>query len=635
MLSIPTSRSVRSLPVLVTLFAFASCSGGGGGGGSTAFLVSTTQYGVASGAPLVISGDWVAFLADEASSGGQDLNGDGGIVDQVAIVVNTADKTQLNLGVAAIEMAWQGDDLYLVVDEVFDGRDWGGTIDPVELVLVRYSSELGTVTLVDTLDRNSDPAMVTVSGTLFYASDETPAGSEESSLFAIDSGTPGVGRPVLTRDLNGGLSPRLIGVDDGMVFLALDEATEVRSLNDDLDSTDTVLALLDGTGSAASISYDRTLRSTGLAISGTDSPYRASYSGGDWLIGFLVDETGEGRKLNLFDGNVLPASWQVAGCSDDTDESDRVLHVIEFNAWDTDPVVDPPINTGVVGSDRILIVGDAVATISIEADEGNCSLNGDLDQLDRVLRWFRNNGNGPVNTTSMLLALDTSLPGSAMAVAELDGAFVIQCDEEADDRDHDGASGTDRDLLAWIDPQDTTPTWIFDHGTGGNTAWATATWMSELPGRTRLGIAFSEGSNSADLNGDGDQLDSVPTFADLPAGASRRLSFPGFARAVVPDEAGISLANGWGFYRVDEEDDGRDLNGNGDSDDILLVRSDLTSGGSFLMGALNSLPRAAVESEPDGVGPSGAYVFDETIIGSNLSGDSDALDLVVRYFTFQ
>ncbi len=127
-------------------------------------------------------------------------------------------------------------------------------------------------------------------------------------------------------------------------------------------------------------------------------------------------------------------------------------------------------------------------------------------------------------------------------------------------------------------------------------------------------------------------MDQQPRFL---TGGGKRLSFVGPKFAVVPDQAGISLVTGWGFYRVDEAEDNSDLNGNGTLDDVLLVRSNLSSGQSVLMGALNSLPRAAVESEPDGVGPAAAYLFDETIIGSNLSGDTDALDLVVRYFSFE
>lgn len=633
MTSILAPRTLHALPLLASAIALASCSGGGGDE-NPAFQPSTSRFAVASGTPLVIEDEWIAFLADEASSGGQDLNGDGAVVDQVAVVVNNETKTETNLGVAAIDLAWVGPELYLVVDEVFDDHDWGGTANPVELVLLHWNSTLDRPELAATLDRGSDPSMVAVGGTLFYTSDETPAGEEESSLFAIDVETPGLGRPVFTRDGDGGLSPRLIGADEGLLFLALDEETEGRSLNADVDTEDTVLALLDGTGTAYASGYDRTLRSTGLAISGVDSPYRASYSSGDWLVGFLVDEHGEGENLNLFDGNVLPPSWQVAGCADDADTADHVLHVIHFHDWDIGPTAAPPVNTGIVGTDRVLIAGDAVATISLESDEHGCPLNGDGDDEDRVLRWFRDDGNGPVNDTSLLLALDAGLPGGAMAVAEIDGAFVIQCDEAADGRGHDGDDDTDRELVAWLDPQDASPVWTFDHGLDGGTSWVTATWMSELPLHTRLGVAFAESSNGVDLNGDGDVLDSVPTFADL-SGTPPRLGFPGFERAVVPDNAGISLANGWGFYRVDEAADGRDLNGNGNEDDILLVRSNLTSGLSYLMGALNSLPRSAVESEPDGIGLSGAYIFDERIIGSNLSGDSDAQDLVVRYFTFQ
>ena len=156
--------------------------------------------------------------------------------------------------------------------------------------------------------------------------------------------------------------------------------------------------------------------------------------------------------------------------------------------------------------------------------------------------------------------------------------------------------------------------------------------MGELPGRTRLGVAYAESSNGVVLNGDGDTLDSVPTFADLIPGSPRRLSFPGAGLALVQDNAGISLANGWGFFRVSETAHGFDVNANGQPDDVLLFRLGLGNGVLANMGALNTLDRPSIETEADGIGQGAAFLFDETIIGSNISGDNDALDLVPRFF---
>jgi hypothetical protein len=639
MTSRPSPASVRASILAVSLLGLGACGGGDDGETeSNAFHVSTTPFGVEASTPVAIDAMWLAFLADEESSGAADLNGDTEVDDQVAVVVNLNTKFVSNTRVAARELAWLDGELYLVVDEILDERNWGGASEKTELVLLRWSEEAGSADFVDTLDRASDPAITVVGDTLFYASDATSVGASRSSLFAIDAAAPGIGREVPTRDSVEALSPRLIGEDDGLLFLALNETTESRDLNGDADTDDTILALLDGTGKAHDTGYDRYLRSTELAISSTSSPYRARLvEAGDWLLGFLVDEDSQGQtSLNLFDGTP-PPSWKAGDCVDDLDADDRVLHVIEFANWDADPSTDPPINTGVVGSDRVLIVDDAVATISYEIDEGpaeGCSLNGDHDQDDRVLRWFRNNGAGPEKSEDRLLALDADLPGPAMAVAELDGVFVIQCDEAADDRDHDGSSETSRSLIAWLDPQATDPTWTFEHH--DSNPWATATWMGELPGRTRLGVAYAESANAKDINADGDTADSIPTFVALRTDDDPRIVFEGWTFAVVPDRPGISLVTGWGFYRVDEAEHGKDLNGNGTMDDVLLVRSSFSGNHpSVLMGALNTLDRSAIDAEADGLSYGGAFLFDETISGTNLSGDSDSQDLVIRHFTFE
>jgi hypothetical protein len=606
--------------------------------------VGTSAYGVAAGTPLAVEGDWLAFLADEAASGGTDMNGDGGLpLDSVAVVVNVDSKEETNLGVAAKELFWVGSELYLVVDEVFDEHDHGGTVGITDLVLMHWSEGMAQPAFVADLDRASVPSALAVGETVFYAGTGTPAGAGDSSLVAIDVNFPATSRPVFTQDMDGPLTPRLVGEQDGLVLCALDETVDARDLNGDGTATDThVLALLDGTGFADAGGYTLSLRSTGLAISGADSPYRAVTQGvGDWLLGFLVDESAQEQNFNVFDGSAsIPGIWQAAACvaNSDSDTDDRVLHAIRFAAWDADTVTNPPYNTGIAGTDRVLIVGDAIATIALETDENDCVFNGDGDFDDRILRWIRMDGGvfgstgGPVTSVQDLIALDPGLAGPAMSVAEVDGVFVVQCDELEDGRDHDGDAPNERDLLAWLDPQDTAaPGWQFNHSSTGS-SWATAIWMGELPGRTRLGIAYAESSNGVDLNGDGDELDSVPTYADLIPGSPGRLSFPGASLALEPANAGISLANGWGYFRVSELQHGSDINVNGQADDILLFRVNLGNGSLVNMGALNTLARPSIETEPDGLSGAGAFLFDETIIGVNVSADTDANDLVPRFF---
>lgn len=637
--------SPLSTLALALLGALAGCGGSDTDLTTTVFVIETSEYGVASGTPLAVEGDWVAFLADEAASGGTDLNGDGGLpLDSVAVAVNVVSKVETNLGVAATDLFWVGSELYLVVDELLDQHEHGGTVATTDLVLMYWHDGMAQPVFAAALDRASVPAALAVGETVFFAGTGTPLDPMRSSLGAIDVNFPGTPREVFTQDTVGPLSPRLIGAQDGLVLCYLDENVELRNLNGDTSGMETdthVLALLDGTGFADAGGYTLSLRNTGLAISGSDSPYRAVSQGvGDWLFGFLVDETAQEKNFNVFDGSAsIPPTWRIPACQSvpDTDMDDRVLHALRFAAWDADPVTNPPYNTGIAGTDRVLIVGDAVATIALEEDENDCVFNGDGDPDDRILRWIRMDGGafgslgGPVTNSSLMIALDEFLAGPALSVAEVDDVFVVQCDEEADGRDYDGDAPTKRDLLGWLDPLESTPSWKFNHGTA-STFWATATWMGELPGRTRLGIAYAESSNGEDLNGDDDQDNSVPTFADLLPGAPRRLSFPYVGVGLEETNAGIALANGWGYFRASELEHGSDYNGNGQPDDILLFRIGLGNGVLVNMGALNTLDRPSIETEVDGIGNVGAFLFDETIIGSNVSGDMDAFDLVPRFF---
>ena len=637
-----TERPLWSL-ALVSLLALAACGEGETESPvSNVFILRNSAYAVAGNAAMVTEGPWLFFLADEAASGAQDLNNDGqAAIDSVAIVVNMPGNTEKNLGVAATKGVWVGTQLYIVVDEILDGRDHGGAATATDLVLMNWNNGLDDPVFVQTLDRTSRVPMVSVGTTLFFASAETPVAATESSIYAIDKEFPLTPRPVFTQDSVNPLSPQILGEQDGLIFLGLDETREGIPLNGDGNADDRfVLALLDGTGLAEAGGYNLMLRNTELAVSGVNSPMRAVSTGAnDWLFGFLVDEASQEENLNIFTGgSILPPSWESNPSSPclDVDMTDEVLHGIRFSDWEAGTMV-APANTGIAGGVRVLIAGDALGTIASEADENNCVLNNDGDFGDSFLRWIRldfasfpYSNAGPNSGSGQMLALDVDLPGPAMAVAELDGAFVIQCDEGADGRNHDNNAGTNRDLIAWLDPQDASPAWRFNHGTS-SAFYATATWMGEQPQRTRLGIAFAESSNGVDLNDDGDMMDSMPTWADT-GGSPRRMSFLGRFLATDKDNAGITLANGYGFFRLSEAEDGADSNGNGNMTDTLLVRVAFSTGEANQMGTLNILERVAIDTDRDGSGNGGAFLFQENLINVNLNGDGDTSDFVVRFF---
>jgi hypothetical protein len=651
-------RKTVPLSLLVVAIAggIVACSSGGG---STApsFAVRRTTVSVASSTPTALSGKNLAFLADEATTGagGTDMNLDGDKIDTIAVAVNMSSHAETNLDVAAQAVAWIGDELYLQVDEALDGHNWEVSDTGDKIVLLHWSAASGVLTFVDRLAAAGTTKMIAVGTNLFYSAARAPALSMESNLGVIQSSDPLVPIEIVTQDTGGPLSPRLYAEDESLIALTLDETAEGRDLNGDADTTDTaVLALLDATLTTNAI------RSTELALPALGSPWRAkrtSSSSHDWEVGFLVSETDQGAT-NFNDPALFSASWKPTQCTGpqaDIDTTDDVLHFLKFADWDQDPVMDPPVNTGLVGTRKVAIANGYVATITPENDtpeigaEGTCDLNADGDKLDYVVRWVHiATPVLPLTPAANIHAL-ADIAGGAHGLSELENRFVIIVSEADDDLDLDGDAMKIFDLAGWLSPSgsggSSTP-WDFTHGTS-NSTFVGASWCQETPDHKRLDVALQEKVEGININShvppvageDLDTLDSVPTFADF-TGSPTRLAFPGVAIAVQPDNAGIVVARNYAFYRVDESDDSRNWNApDTDENDFILFRTSLVQGISGSMGVLNAIPgRSAVDVNPDESSPFGAaFLADEQMqgpSGTDLNGDGDASDIVLSYFKF-
>jgi len=451
---------------------------------------------------------------------------------------------------------------------------------------------------------------------------------------------------VMTDDATGSLSPSLLAEDEGMVFLALNEVTEARDLNNDTDSTDQfVLALMDGITSTPMI------RDTHLAMADGNGPFRAAQTttASDWQVAFLVSETNQGGT-NFNNPTVgaanLPASWTPTQCIgfEDNDTNDNVLFYILFANWVADPMNNPPRNTGLVGSQKIAMANGFVATISDEADEGTCDLNQDGDTNDHVVRATQMvTGTPAVNPIIPLKdPANIDVPGGTHGLTELQQGssrvLVAVVSEAADNRDLNGDGQKTFNLVGWLlpsNPNPSEPAWDFTHG-GSNNAFVGASWLGEQPDRSRLETALQEAVNGSTLNpgGDGDILDSVPTFG---AFNGSNLVFPGVAVATQQTNAGIIAVNNFGFFRVDEAADNRDWNGDGDKTDIVLMRVSFAQSTTEVMGTL--VPALAGPVIPIQFGVTqngGAFVYNESTQGSSgtdVNGDG-AIHPFVAWFHF-
>jgi hypothetical protein len=658
--------SARSSATALALTGFAlisqSCSVGGSG--SSSFIVHRSRVSVAASTPVVIAGKYAAFLADEATTGpgGPDMNGDGDKIDSIATVINMSSGVETKLDVAATAMAWAGSELFLVVDESLDGRDWNANGNMTDTVLLHISATTLTSTPplqanFDVIDKLAPNATKIVSyGTnVFYSSSRAPVNPTDSNLFVITSAAPTTATMVPTNDAVGPLSPKIIMKEEGLFFLSLDETAEGRDLNGDGDALDTnVLALMDGTFNTSAI------RNTGLAMPAAGYVLRGrrtSSSSHDWSVGFLVSEADQGNT-NLNDPALFAGTWKPSQCVgfEDSDTTDCVLHYLKFALWDADPVANPPVNTGLVGCRKIAIANNYIATITPEHDaadpngaEGTCDLNGDGDLDDYVVRWVQmTSPTLPLTPAANIHAL-TNVPGGTHGLAELSNRFVIEVSEADDNLDINGDGLKTFDLVGWLLPSgsaNTNTPWDFTHGGSPGATYVGASWMDENPDRSHMNLALEEKVMGVNINchnppipgEDTDILDSVPTFPVF-FGSPAFLGFPGIAIAVQTGNSGIALARNYGFYRVSEAEDSRDWNADGLETGFILFRTSLTQGLSAAMGPLNSIAnRNSIEYNTDEATPVGCvFLADEQYQGAggtDLNNDGDATDLVISYFVF-
>ena len=631
-------QSMRSLvPFSLLVATLAGCSAKGSGDES--FQLHNTSVAVAGTTRLAVSGKHLAFLASEGTTGagGTDFNGDGDQIDSIAVAVDMNTHAEDNLAVAALDLAWIGDELYLAVDEALDDRDWNTDSDTNDVVLLHWSKADAALTYVDELASSSLPQFSAVGTNLFYTAANTPAGATQSNLYVISSSAPLAKTMVATQDLVGELTVEILARDEGLLFLGLDEGDNGRDLNGDSDSNDAhVLALLDGTAA------NNVIRNVELAVPSSSGPFRARKSAAhDWDVGFLVSESDQ-DNTNLNDPALFDSAWQATQCAghEDSDTNDNVLHFLEFAAWDANPVTHAPRNSGLAATDKIAIANGFIAAICAEADEGTCDLNQDGDTNDDVVRWTQivsaPTAILPLNTAANLHAL-FDCPGGTHGLAELDNAFLAVVSESDDEVDIDGDSAQTKDLVGWLVPSNTAHAWDFTPGTAAS--YAGATWLRETRDRTRLTLAFPESVEGVNINKhtppvageDTDTNDSVPTFPDL---GGSTLTYPGVAIAVSTSNAGMILGKNVGFYRVSEASDNRDWNGDGDETDQILFRTSLSDSSSGALGVLNTLSRLAVEFDETGTPSGAAFLADEALQPADYDGDGDTNDYVVRYFRF-
>lgn len=631
----PTRRTA-TIALLFGAAALAGC--GSSDSGTTFFTPISTRSAAAAVSPIKIHERFMVYLASEASTGpaGTNINTDADLLDDCAVVVNMATKSETRLPIDTLDFeivqgpATGSALVYLVVSEAQDGVDWNVDADMTDTVLLCWNSTNASTTFVDVIEDEGKVALLQAGDRLYYSvSDSTVLANGETTLRYVNAAAPTTPVTVLAVDTLNTHKPRLIGVDEGLIFLFQDEVVEGRDCNTDADATDGfVLALLDGTDPAAMF------RSVELAVEDDSTPLRAKNTAAhDWLVAFLVSEAAQSNAATgLNDPTNFPSAWIPLNCPGytDTDTTDNVLHFLEFANWNADGVV-VPTNTGLVGHDRVIAVTGAVATIALESEDGACDLNADGDTTDNIVRWVKTTTPTlPFVSSTELVALEDSVPGGLHGLTDLSNKLIAVVSESDDDRDHDGDALLTHDLVAWLDPVAVAPTWVFDHGTSTGIQAAGASWIGERTERDRTLVAFQESVFGGSINsgGDADLLDSSPTFARFDPANASDFDFAGPAVACNKANPGMAIANGVAFYRVDEADDNRDWNGDGFKNDQVLFRTSLSNNFSKYVGVLNTLAGPAIVN----IGTIGAaYLADEVMANVDFNGDGQIAGFTVRW----
>lgn len=624
--------------------------------GRKSFVPHTVKYASATGSPIVVRGSRLVYLADEKTSGSINLNaknGDLGVDDHIAVVVDMKDGKHRPLNVSAAQAYVLGKHVYLVTREAHDSWDWNLDGDKTDLVLLHYpgsgpgSLAAPDVEYVDDVDLNATQPAIVVADRLYYSASTSEAvPADSTSLKWLDKSIPSTPTrvPHLVTALAGAEAhPRILGEDDGLLFVGLSEFIDPVDLNDDGDTIDGfTLALLDTTDPAAA------LLSTELALNGAATPLRAHATGpNDWVVAFLVSEQNQDDfATGLNDSAALgfPAAWAPTNCAAhaDNDRFDLVLHFLDYGAWSADPIANPPQNTGLAGGVRLLATDDHVATIVNEADDGACDANADGDTTDFVFRWVSTlTPQLPFNESSELLGVIV-VNGNAKSITDLDGRFVAVIGEATNGKDLDGDPDIDTILLGWIDPAlGAAATWMFDrNGNPVTSAVLGVSSLSENRDRDRLLVGVNELAYGKKLNPkDSDLADTVPAVVRFATSNPNALKIQLLKAALDGNgNGGVVQVGKYLLFRVDEAADTRDWNKDTFGTQ-MLVRGRIDNGQMRLTSPHNQFGTDAVITD----GAYGAAFLAQeavtvqtqfgnvTVAVRDFNKDGDFADSVVRW----
>ena len=553
-------------------------------------------------------GRYLAFGVSEFNEG--DLNNDGDTDDRIAHILDSETSAVLNLEIEVDEFFWSPNSETVIIDNFLqDSQAYDVQSDSLQDLgvggSVRWSEDGRWASLSvweddDGVDLNTD------------------GDTDDRVLHVFDTDSGQV------RNL--GVDHASYGWSPGSHHLAIvvDEAGQGNTpLNGDGDANDGVLHVYN--------SLSQNLVNVGLVVS---EFWEWSPAGGRLVFG--VDEIEQGDP-NLLIGNPPSHTPVVVHVYDASSETTRNLEVEQWTfAWSPDGTdlavgaqetfVQIDINNDGDTHDDVLHIyhADSGAFTKHNVDSGDfqwspdserlafrasewqwMDLNGDMDTNDSVLHLV-NPDNGAITN----LKVNARVPDNGWSPDGLYFAAAVWEKGQGIDFNDDG------DLFDH-------PVNIYDTVSGILTSTelprsgAESEWNASS---TAFALSASESSHSADLNSDGDQSDAVLHISSAGGGLVTNLH-------LAVDQWEWSPAGRFLAFQVDEAYQGEDLNQDGDTDDLVLHVYDHDHA---LVTNLELDGSKGWEWSPNG--RQLAFRVDEGDQGSDLNSDSDTDDDVLHFY---
>ena len=279
----------------------------------------------------------------------------------------------------------------------------------------------------------------------------------------------------------------------------------------------------------------------------------------------------------------------------DGDTLDDVLHV-------RDQVTGATLNTGLaIDKFELILEAGFLAFTVFESDQGSTDLNGDGDTSDSVVHVMRLPAGPPVNV---------GLAGGYGNLAIAEGQLLFDVQENAHGGTDINGDGDAADSVMHL----------YDLATGTTRGIAIASYLSyqqPVAFGTMPFLVNEWEQGSTDLNGDGDDSDTVLYVYDIASG-----TWISTGHAIEGYSSELALVPGFIAYAVNEVSQGAiDLNGDGDTLDDVLFEYDI------LADTRTNLGLALLSGNLDAVDDQVLVGVSEYASGmTDLNGDGDPWD---------